>query len=64
MPIEDRLVTLLVVRAGGDAFDFYVRAFGAREVVRFDDALDASSSHSDRTIDRVGFSVSAEARAW
>lgn len=64
MPIEDRLVPLLVVRAAGDAFDLYVRAFGASDIVRFDDALDASSSHSDLAIERVHPSVSAEARAW
>ena len=59
-----RLVPLLVVRAAADAIDFYVRAFGATEVVRYDNKVDATISHADLAIDDALFSITEEARAW
>ena len=64
MTNRHRLVPLLVVRAAADAIDFYVRAFGATEVVRYENNRDATISHADLAIDDALFSITEEARAW
>jgi hypothetical protein len=64
MTNDDRLVPLLVLRAAADAIDFYVRAFGANEIVRYENKIDGTISHADLAIDGVRFSVTEEARAW
>jgi len=58
------LVPLLVVRDAAAAVDFYVRALGAREVVRYVNTKAGSISHVDLAIGGIGFSVTEEARAW
>jgi PhnB protein len=58
------LVPLLVVRDAAGALDFYVRAFGAREVVRYMNRRRDAVSHADLAIGEVIFSLTEEARAW
>lgn len=64
MPNHARLVPLLVVRAAARALDFYVHAFGARLVVRYDDPLTGAISHADLAIEDTSFSLTEEAPAW
>ena len=54
-----RLVPLLVVRAAADAIDFYARAFGANEVLPYENKI----SKANLAIDGALFSVTEEARA-
>jgi PhnB protein len=58
------LVPLLVVRDAASAIDFYVRALGAREVVRVINRKNESVSHADLAVGEAVFSVTEEARAW
>jgi PhnB protein len=58
------LVPLLVVRDAASAIDFYMRALGARELVRFVNRQKGTVSHADLAIGEVVFSVTEEARAW
>jgi PhnB protein len=66
MPISRALslVPLLVVRDASSAIDFYVRALGAREEVRYLDSRRGMVSHADLVIGEAVFSVTEEARAW
>jgi PhnB protein len=58
------LVPLLVVRDAAGALDFYVRALGAHEVVRFVNNRRGTVSHADLAIGEAVFSVTEDARAW
>ena len=58
------LVPLLVVRDAASAIDFYMRALGAREAVRYMDSGRRAISHADLRIGEAVFSVTEEARAW
>jgi PhnB protein len=58
------LVPLLVVRDAASAIDFYMRAIGARELVRFMNQRLGTVSHADLAIGEAVFSVTEEARAW
>ena len=58
------LVPLLVVRAAHDALAFYVRALGARVVVRYEHGAERRVSHADARIGNASFAVTEEARAW
>jgi PhnB protein len=58
------LVPLLVVRDAARALDFYARALGAREVVRYMDNRRGTVSHADLVIGEAVFSMTEEARAW
>ena len=58
------LVPLLVVRDAASAIDFYVRALGAREMVRFTNQRLGTVSHADLAIGEAAFSVTEEARSW
>ncbi|HSY38179.1 MAG TPA: VOC family protein [Polyangia bacterium] len=58
------LVPLLVVRDASGAIDFYARALGAREVVRYMDRQRGTVSHADLMIGEAAFSMTEEARAW
>jgi uncharacterized glyoxalase superfamily protein PhnB len=58
------LVPLLVVRDAVGAIDFYARALGAREVVRFLNRQDGNVSHADLAVGEAVFSLTEEARAW
>jgi PhnB protein len=64
MDPKDRLVPLLVVRAAHDALDFYVRAFGAVEIVRWENEVAGTISHAELAIGGAGFAVTEEAPAW
>ncbi len=57
-------VPLLVVRDAASAVDFYVRALGARELVRYMNSGRATVSHAELAIGEAVFSVTEEARAW
>jgi PhnB protein len=59
-----RLVPLLVVRDAPSAIDFYVRALGAREVVRYMSRGRDAISHADMAVGEALFSITEEARAW
>jgi PhnB protein len=58
------LVPLLVVRGAAGAIDFYVRALGAREVVRYVNSRRGVVSHADLAIGDEALSVTEETRAW
>jgi PhnB protein len=58
------LVPLLVVRGAASAIDFYVQAFGAHEVVRYENRARGTVSHADLRIGEATFSVTEEARAY
>jgi PhnB protein len=58
------LVPLLVVRDAASAIDFYVRALGAREVLRYENRARGTVSHADLRIGEAAFSVTEEARAY
>lgn len=58
------LVPLLVVQDAAEAIDFYVRALGAREVVRLMNRSRDAVSHADLAMGDAIFSVTEEARAW
>lgn len=58
------LVPLLVVRDAASAIDFYVRALGAREAVRYMGSRRGIVSHAGLRIGEVVFSLTEEARAW
>jgi PhnB protein len=58
------LVPLLVVRDASSAIDFYARALGAREVVRYMDKQRGTVSHADLVVGESAFSMTEEARAW
>jgi PhnB protein len=67
MPTADvvpSLVALLVVRDAPNAIDFYVRALGAREVVRYMNNRLGTVSHANLAIGDALFSVTEEARTW
>jgi PhnB protein len=57
------LVPLLVVRDAAGAIDFYVRALGARERVRYLHRQ-GTISHADLSLGDQAFSLTEEARAW
>ena len=54
---------MLVVRGAARAVDFYVRAFGARVLARYEHGAARRVSHADLAIDDVTFSLTEEARA-
>jgi uncharacterized glyoxalase superfamily protein PhnB len=58
------LAPLLVVRGASRAIDFYVQAFGAREVARYVDRRTGGISHADLTLGDDQLSVTEEARGW
>jgi PhnB protein len=58
------LIPLPVVRDAASAIDFYVRALGAREVVRYMKSRRDKVSQADLAIGEAVFSVTEEARAW
>lgn len=58
------LIPLLVVRGAADAIEFYARALGARELVRYMNNVRGTISHADICIGDSVFSVTEEARAW
>jgi PhnB protein len=58
------MVPLLVVRDAVGAIDFYARALGAREVVRYMNRSRDAVSHADLAMGEMSFSVTEEARAW
>lgn len=58
------LVPLLVVRDAAGAIDFYTRALGALEAVRFINSKNGLVSHADLAIGEAVFAVTEEARAW
>jgi PhnB protein len=58
------LAPLLVVRDAADAIDFYARALGARELMRFVNHKNGTVSHADLAIGEAVCSVTEEARAW
>jgi amidase len=60
----ESLVPLLVVRDAAEAIAFYVRALGATQVVRYDNAILATVSHADLSVDGALFSITEELRAW
>jgi PhnB protein len=67
MPTTDvipSLVALLVVRNAPSAIEFYVRALGAREIVRYLNNRQGTVSHADLAIGDAVFSLTEEARAW
>jgi PhnB protein len=61
---DHRLVPLLVVKGAAQAIDFYERAFGSRELVRYVNRPQNTISHADLCIGEATFSVTEEARAW
>src|SRR5262245_12299309 len=74
MTNEDRLTPLLVVRDAAEAIDFYARAFGATELVRYEHPFRGDISHADlaigcsrgdpsNAIHGARFSITEEARA-
>jgi len=58
------LVPLLVVRDAAGAIDFYARALGARELVRYMNRSRDAVSHADLAIGEVIVSLTEEAPAW
>jgi PhnB protein len=64
MTNQHRLVPLLAVRRAHDALAFYQRAFGANEIVRYDNTALGTVSHADLGIEGGVFSLTEEARAW
>jgi PhnB protein len=58
------LVPLLVVRDAVGAIDFYARALGARQVVRYMNRSRDAVSHADLALGEVLFSLTEEVRAW
>jgi PhnB protein len=58
------LAPLLVVRGASRAIDFYVRAFGARELARYVDRRTGEISHVDLALGDATLSVTEEARGW
>jgi PhnB protein len=64
MSLNPRLVPLLVVKGAAQAIDFYERAFGARELVRYVSNLRNTIDHADLCIGDATFSVTEEAPAW
>ncbi len=58
------LVPLLVVRDAASAIDFYVRALGAGEVVRYINGRQGMVAHADLVIGEARVSLTEEARAW
>ncbi len=59
-----KLVALLVVRDAPSAIDFYVRALGASEGVRYMNRRQGTVSHADLAIGDALLSVTEEAPAW
>src|SRR5690242_4274860 len=59
-----RLIPLLVVRDAAHAIDFYVRALGASEIVRYENKVHRTVSHADLAALGATFSITEEARAW
>jgi PhnB protein len=67
MPMSNALpamAPLLVVRDAARAIDFYGRALGAREVVRYTKRNRDAVAHADLALGEVIFSVTEEARAY
>jgi uncharacterized glyoxalase superfamily protein PhnB/predicted kinase len=58
------LVPLLVVRGAARAIDFYVQAFGARVLARYEHGPERRLSHADLAFGAVTLSLTEEARAW
>jgi PhnB protein len=61
---RSNLTPLLVTRGAARAIDFYVRALGATEVVRYGGEGNDPVSHADLAVGGAFFSVTEEARAW
>ncbi|MGA7744394.1 MAG: VOC family protein [Polyangia bacterium] len=62
--MENRLTPLLIVRDATRALDFYVRAFNAKELVRYLNNLNGTISHADLSVGDSVFSITEEARDW
>jgi uncharacterized glyoxalase superfamily protein PhnB/predicted kinase len=58
------LVPLLVVRGAASAIDFYVQAFSAVVLARFEHGNERRISHADLEIAGSLFALTEEARAW
>ena len=58
------LVPLLVVRNAHRAIDFYVKAFGAKVIARFEHGSGRHVSHAELAIGELVFALTEEARAW
>jgi PhnB protein len=59
-----QLTPLLIVRGASHAIDFYVRAFGAREIARYVDRRTGAIRHADLALGSAAFSVTEEAPDW
>jgi PhnB protein len=64
MNAKPELIPLLVVRDAARAVDFYTRALGARELVRYTNNLQGTISHADLALGGSVFSITEEARGW
>lgn len=64
MQTPTTLVPLLIVRDAAHAIDFYVRALGAVEIVRYVNKPFGVVSHADLALAGAVVSVTEEARAW
>jgi PhnB protein len=63
-PTLPKLIPLLVVQDAIRAIEFYVRALGAKEIVRYMNARNGTLSHADLAVGDATLSVTEEARAW
>jgi PhnB protein len=64
MQVKPSLVPLLVVRNARQAIDFYARALGAQDVVRYDNKVLGTISHADLTVGAAVFSITEELPEW